>query len=264
MTIRFVDSHCHLDITVVSDMESVTWIKNVACLPISWSYSGKILTGDDLRKYFREQKDVISRLNHNGLMCYYLCGIHPRDIPEDLSSDDVQGLLMPCLDDPYCLGIGEIGLETGSEHEKEILGAHLEMAAEVAGRNKVFGIHTPRKDKARITGELLKMLDSYMSYREHIVVDHCTGETIGPVLEKGFWTGITMNPGKCRVHDLVYIVDHHRNNADRMMLNTDSSTTMYRDLYSLCDSTAIEETILSSLIRENALKFYHLEERVFR
>ena len=259
MTIRFADSHCHLDITLLCDAQGIPWIRNVACLPVSWGYSGKIGTVDDLRIYFSKQSQAISRLNHNGLRCYYLCGIHPRDIPGDLKPMMVSDILVPYLDDPFCLGIGEIGLETGSNREKEILAAHLDMAGEVVGRNKVFGLHTPRRDKAKITGELLEMLDKYLIYREHIVVDHCTSETITSVLEKGFWAGVTMNPEKCRLADLVSIVEHHKDSTDRIMLNTDSSITMYRDLHELSGNKAIDETVRLRLLRQNALRFYHLE-----
>jgi len=259
MTIRFADSHCHLDITLLSDAQGIVWIRDMACLSVSWSYSGKIRTTDDLRTYFSKQRQAIFRLNHNGLRCYYLCGIHPRDIPGDLRAEMVQELLKPCIDDPLCLGIGEIGLETGSNREKEILAAHLDMAGEVVGRNKVFGLHTPRRDKARITSELLEMLDKYLIYREHIVVDHCTVDTIATVLEKGLWAGITMNPEKCRPADLVSIVGHHKGSTDRIMLNTDSSTKMYRDLHELSGNKAIDEMVRLRLIRQNALRFYHLE-----
>lgn len=259
MTIRFTDSHCHLDITLLSDAQGIAWIRDMACLPVSWSYSGKIGTTDDLRTYFSKQRQAISLLNDNGLRCYYLCGIHPRDIPGDLREEMLRELLMPYLDDHLCLGIGEIGLETGSNREKEILAAHLDMAGEVVGRGKVFGIHTPRRDKAKITGELLKIIDKYIMYSENIVVDHCTGETIASVLEKGLWAGVTMNPEKCRPADLVSIVEHHKGSTDRIMLNTDSSTKMYRDLHELSGNKAIDETVRLRLIRQNALRFYHLE-----
>lgn len=259
MTIRFADSHCHLDITLLSDTQGIMWIRDVACLPVSWSYSGKIGTTDDLRTYFSKQRQAISRLNDNGLRCYYLCGIHPRDIPGDLREEMLKELLMPYLDDHLCLGIGEIGLETGSNREKEILAAHLDMAGEVVGRGKVFGLHTPRHDKARITGVLLERLDTYLAYREHIVVDHCTVDTIASVLEKGLWAGVTMNPEKCKPADLASIVGHHKDSTDRIMLNTDSSTRMYRDLHELSGNKAIDEKVRLRLIRQNALRFYHLE-----
>jgi len=259
MNIRFVDSHCHLDMVNVFDPQGITWVRDMVCLPISWSFSGEITAADDLKTYFRKQQDVISQLNHNGLRCYYLSGIHPRDIPVDLGAEMVRELLTPNLDDPLCLGIGETGLETGSEQEKEILAAQLDMAGEVAGRGKIFGIHTPRQDKARITGELLEMLRDYPAYRENIVVDHCTEETIASVLQMGLWAGITMNPEKIRTDNLVRIIQAHKKDMGRIMLNTDSSTSFYRDLSILSREETIEERDRTALLRDNALRFYHLE-----
>jgi len=259
MNIRFVDSHCHLDIILALDSQGITWIRDAGGLPISWSFSGEISTKDDLKTYFREQRDVISQLNHNGLRCYYLSGIHPRDIPDDLGGEMVRELLTPYLDDPFCLGIGEIGLETGSGREKEILSAHLDMAEEVVGRGKVFGIHTPGHEKVKITGELLGMLEDYAACRQNIVVDHCTKETIASVLEMGLWAGVTMNPEKNRIADLDRIIHARKKDIGRIILNTDSSTSLYRDLFVLSREESIEVRDRTALLRENALKFYHLE-----
>lgn len=258
MDIRFVDSHCHLDMVLVFDSQAIPWMRDAGCLPVSWSFCGRVETAGDLRTYFDRQKDVIARLNHNGLRCYYLCGIHPRNIPPDLKSSQVSELLLPSLDDPFCLGIGEIGLETGSGREKEILSAHLDMAGQIARRGRVFGIHTPRRDKAARTGEILGMLEDYQPYRRSIVVDHCTEETIASVLERGWWAGITMNPEKNRVQDLTRIIDAHQDDIGRIMLNTDSGSSYHRDLALLSPEESIKDRFLAALLKENALRFYHL------
>ena len=256
--VRFVDSHCHLDMVQVFDSEAISWMKEAGCLPVSWSFCGRVDTADDLKTYFVGQKDAIARLNREGLRCYYLCGVHPRNIPPDLAPSQVPELLLPCLDDPFCLGIGEIGLETGSGREKEILRAHLDMAEEVVRRGKVFGIHTPRRDKKAVTEKILDMLKDYIRHRRSIVVDHCTGETIASVLRMGLWAGITMSPEKTRVHDLIRIIHAHGGDTGRIMLNTDSGASYHRDLSVLVREESIGKAARAALLRENALVFYRL------
>ena len=37
--VRFVDSHCHLDMVQVFDSEAISWMKEAGCLPVSVSYT---------------------------------------------------------------------------------------------------------------------------------------------------------------------------------------------------------------------------------
>jgi predicted metal-dependent TIM-barrel fold hydrolase len=254
----FVDSHCHLDLVSVCDGTSISWIKESGCLPVSWSYCGRAQRADDLRKYLARQKEAIARLNREGLRCYYLCGIHPRDITPDLTPSLVSELLQPFLDDPLCLGIGEIGLETGSDREKEILSAHLAVAAKAARRGKVAGIHTPRGNKEAVTAQVLEMLEDCRHWRRSIVVDHCTRDTIARVLQMGLWAGITMSPEKTGTRDLAEIVNAHGNNIGSIMLNTDSGASYHRDLWALRRDESIEKSARTALLKDNALSFFGL------
>ncbi len=261
METRFVDSHCHLDIIATCNPKSVAWMRERGYLPVSWSYGGQIKAAGDVPMYLSTKKALIHRLNQEGLVCRYLAGIHPRTITPDLTADMVYEMLAPYLDDPFCLGIGEMGLETGSDREKEILEAHLVLACEAAQRGKIMGIHTPRKNKAAITVEILDMLEGYRVYGDSMVVDHCTPHTIASVLEKGFWAGVTMSPEKNQAADLLDIIVARAGDLSRIMLNTDSSIVLHRDLLEISDLGSIEEEVRTRLLRDNALKFYNLTGR---
>jgi uncharacterized protein len=259
--IRFVDSHLHLDLLWKETRPSVNRLARVGCLPVSWAFARDIRSFSDLKQYLRMKSGLIKEIGKNCLSCFYLAGVHPRNIPPDLETRDMRGLVLPYLDDPLCLGIGEIGLETGSNREEEIFQAQLEMAEEAAQREKVLGIHTPRKDKERITTQILSLLEDFAQWKDNIVVDHCTPGTIGGVLASGFWAGVTVSPPKSTLEDVKKIVETHVPLTGRIMLNTDSGNPLYEDLYRIVTSEKLSGSIKKALTRDNACRFFGIELR---
>ncbi len=104
---------------------------------------------------------MIYDLNNQGLSCYYLAGVHPRCITPDLRPHHIQDLLLRYLEDPMCLCIGEIGLETGSAIEENIFSAQLQLQDAVTDMAGKFGIHTPRGNKGARTERTLALLSSF-------------------------------------------------------------------------------------------------------
>lgn len=254
--IHFVDSHVHLDHLYESRPSLLPELRRAGCLPISWAFGYGIQSTRDLETYLRNQARSIEKINRELLPCFFLTGVHPRNIPPDLRPEDIEGLLLPFLDHSLCLGIGEIGLEYSKAHEKEILSAQLELAPEVAQRGKVFGVHTPKEDKIRVSKEILKILNGFTSFRDRIVVDHCTVETIASVLHAGFRAGITLSPAKSSVGDLRGIARQHGEYLDRILLNTDSGETFFDDLLNLVQGNGPKLTKKEELTNKNACRFF--------
>lgn len=254
--IKFIDSHVHLDIIYRHKPERIGWLKDTGCLPVSWAYSIDVKSVHDLRISLDEQRKAISELNSADVPCFFLAGVHPRNITDDLKPGDVRDLILRSLDDPLCLGAGEIGLETGSQREKEILSAHLDLAEELTGRGKVFGIHTPRDDKARVIAEILLILSKYQKYSEKIVVDHCTEETISAVLDSGFWAGISISPIKISAEEVERIIINNPLYSDRIMLNTDSGGKFFDDIFNFRQSSKLSKEIIENITLKNAQEFF--------
>jgi predicted metal-dependent TIM-barrel fold hydrolase len=256
--IAFIDSHTHLDIVTARHPECIAWLQQVKCLPVSWSYAGNSPSVQELKKYLHYQAEIIRQLNSRGLPCFFLTGIHPRSLPPDLTPEEVRDLLNPHLDNPLCLGIGEIGIETGSTHEQEILCAQLALAPEVVQRGKVLGLHTPKEKKLQITRSLLSLLESYQDCSSSMVIDHCTQETVGMVLERGFWAGVTMNPAKTSALELDEMLPASAAGADKIILNTDSGNKFFENLYDYYVHFKHPVMLKENLARTNALQFFRL------
>ncbi len=256
--ITYIDSHVHLDIIADRHPERITWLKQTGCIPISWAFGCGIKTHKDLQMYLQRQQKTIHRLSAQGLPCFYLTGIHPRNIPSGLSPDAVSSTLLPSLDDERCLGIGEIGLETGAPQELQIFSAQLAMLPEVVRRNKIVGVHTPRMNKQEITDSILSLLHKHRDCAHAVVIDHCTEKTIGRVLQEGYWAGITLSPQKTSVAELEHILATHQNGYNRIMLNTDSGSELFDDLHGYA-KTAPNTAEAQRLFRDNARLFFNLK-----
>jgi len=252
----FIDSHVHLDHIITGSPDRAVWLRQVRCIPVSWSFGAAISSAAHVKDYLRGHQEIIHRLNRKGFRCFYLAGIHPRNITSDLRPGAVRDILAPYIDDTLCLGIGEIGLETGSQHERDILDAQLALTAHIVRRGKIIGIHTPRHNKPAVTRDTLLMLGQYRSYGNSIVVDHCTVDTISAVLHQGFRAGVTLSSSKTSLAELDGIVKQNPHHINRILLNTDSGTMFFEDLYRFCNTTVFPETIKTALSHDNAHSFY--------
>lgn len=257
--VAFVDGHVHLDHTRKRQPERLDWLREVGCLPVSWAFSQRADSVHDLRAYFSAQVKTFEAVRAGGLACFHLVGVHPRTIPPDLAPEAVRNLLLPFLDDPFCRGLGEIGLETGSPREAEILEAQLALAPEIEQRGQVLGVHTPRQDKARVLAQTLALLAPYERWQDRILLDHLTPDTLPAVLAAGFWAGMTLSPAKCSAADVEIAAARFSGRQDRLVLNTDSGGRFFEDLHRFYQQGALAGDHRRRLCRDNALRFFRLE-----
>ncbi len=258
MALRFVDSHCHLDHVVQAHPARIGWMKALGGAAVGWSFAHEVPDVPALERYWRSQVRAVEEAARAGLVCAFLVGVHPRNIPPDLRPEQVEHLLRPWLDHPLCRGVGEIGLETGEPREVEVLEAQLGLADELARRGQVFGVHTPRSDKARVTREVLAVLARHPRARDRTVVDHATPETAGWGLEAGCRLGMTLSPAKCSPDDVRAVLRDHPEAADRLMLNTDSGTRFHEDLWRFVREGGAPDGVLERITRTNAAEFFSL------
>ncbi len=251
-----IDSHLHLDLVDKNHPERIEWMQKHDMMPVSWAFCPGVKNQSGLLNCLTAQADLVRRLNRRGKKCFYLAGIHPRSITPDLAATEVANILMPYLKDPLCLGLGEIGLETGSVFEQEMLREQLALGDKLLAMNKCIGIHTPREDKPAVTAQTMVLLADFPDLAPITVIDHCTPKTIGPVLRGGFWAGITLSPIKTSLDDLMQIVDSHAEQLDKIMCNTDSGVMFYEDLVDFYQDKRFSAEVRKALAFENANRFF--------
>jgi predicted metal-dependent TIM-barrel fold hydrolase len=126
-----------------------------------------------------------------GHFCW-LC-LNPKE-GEDLDlSRDVLALIPKFLDRPNVLGIGEIGLNRVTENELKTFKAHVQLAVEF---EQLVHIHTPHlEDKWKGTKVIVDTLVADGRLDPHrVMVDHAEEHTVDMILDRGFWTGLTLYP----------------------------------------------------------------------
>lgn len=253
-----IDSHLHLDQVWHHHPHRIAWLKNHTAAVVSWAWATQVDSVAELGLYLDRQRQIVGRLRDQGLNAWFLTGIHPRNITDDLDPEQIGSLLAPHLGDPACLGLGEIGLETGSSREQAILRAQLAIGKSLAGAGKRLGIHTPRDDKVRVTELLLDLLGDFGHLASSSVIDHCTAATLKPVLAAGFWAGITLGPGKTVWRELPQVVAGIEDFFHRIMLNTDSATAFYEDLVAAAGDPALVNLSARGLFGANAARFFNI------
>ena len=251
-----IDSHIHIENIYENKSEQILWMKDNNYIPISWSFTNDISNIDDFKKYLQKQLDIIENLNNIKLESYFLTGIHPRNIFPEINIFELEDIIMPFINNDFCLGLGEIGLENGDKLETDVFCRQLEMAYKIRQKGKKIGIHTPRNNKEKITKKILNILSDFSSLSDLIVIDHCTINTIEWVLEKGYYAGITLSPIKTSFLELKNIINQYNKYLNKIMCNTDSGSDLYLDLYNFYCSDICNDIEKNMLCFENAFNFF--------
>lgn len=254
-----IDSHVHLDLIAQNHPWRIQWLRQNRCAVVSWAFGRKIRTIQALEQYLNAQRRIMKQMVHQGdVRAYYLCGIHPRNIPANMVPGDIADLLKPFLGVPGCLGIGEIGLETGTALEKEFFIAQLELARSLGDSELRIGVHTPRSNKEAVTRQILEVLNPFQDLKAAIVVDHCNARTIGTVLADGYMAGVTLSPPKTSFAELQLMLNEHHGRTHRIMCNTDSGLNFYEDLIRSAACPAIATDTKAAIFHDNAARFFSI------
>ena len=249
----FIDAHTH---HYLSNYSTLELIRNegyeasviLAYIPLRPSSSSTLV---DIFNWLLNVEP--ERHKALGLRTYIGVGIHPRNIPltglqellnsmeEYLSRADV---------------LGEVGLETSSDEECDVLLKLLKIANKL---DKVVIIHTPRRAKDVAIKKLPKILRESGINLERVVVDHASFDLIKEFLRLGTYIGLTVQPGKLTEKQVHEIVVRYPEIIDLGMLNSDcgrdpTDPLAVKKTYTLLINEGIRRVDADKLARTNFLK----------
>ncbi len=215
----YIDPHIHMISRTTDDYETLARMGCVAVSePAFWAGfdRGSVAC---FRDYFRQLTEFEpKRAAQFGIQHFTWLCINAKEAENVTLAREVLALIPEFLDRPNVLGIGEIGLNKNTKNEATVFLEHVELA--MAHRQLIL-IHTPHlEDKYQGTRMILDMLRADSRVEPHrVLVDHVEEHTVRPVLEGGFWAGMTLYPiTKCTPARAADIIERY--GPERLVVNS--------------------------------------------
>nr|CCC55528.1 TatD-related deoxyribonuclease (DNase) [uncultured archaeon] len=213
----WIDSHNHhylTSLSVLSDLSQrgLSGLVEASWIPVrpsSWS------TLEDLFRWLTEVER--QRLSRIGVRLMVALGVHPRCIPPGFSSNVKR--LEGWLEMNGVVALGEVGIDSGSEEEREAFREQLRVARAL---DRPAIVHTPRMRKAEIARLELQIIREVGFPEELAVIDHFNAELLNELPKGRYMVGLSLQPGKLSVGEAVELV--YRLEPERILINSDSST----------------------------------------
>lgn len=256
----YFDPHIHMVSRVTDDYEQLAKMGCVAVSePAFWAGFDRG-SADGFRDYFRQLTEFESqRALWYGIQHYTWLCINAKEAENVSLSREVIAMIPEFLDKPGVLGIGEIGLNKNTKNEATIFLEHLDLAMKTAEQ---ILIHTPHlEDKYQGTRMILDMLQGDQRIDPtRVLVDHVEEHTVRPVLEGGFWAGMTLYPvTKCTPARACDIIEMY--GPDRLLVNSagdwgPSKPTAVPDFILAMRKRGHPEALIRKVVYENPLTFF--------
>ncbi len=256
----YFDPHIHMVSRTTDDYATLA---RMGCVGLSepafWAGFDRG-TVDGFRDYFHQLTDVEpKRAAQYGIQHFTWLCINAKEAENVSLSREVIAMIPEFLNQPNVLGIGEIGLNKNTKNEATIFLEHVDLAVE---HNQLILIHTPHlEDKYQGTRMILDMLtaDSRID-PSRVLVDHVEEHTIGEVLDRGFWAGMTLYPvTKCTPERAADMIERY--GSDRLMANSagdwgPSKPTAVPDLIFELRRRGHSESLIKKVVYDNPVDFF--------
>lgn len=257
----YIDPHIHMVSRTTDDYETLARMGCVAVSePAFWAGYDRGSV-DGFRDYFEQLTGFEpNRADDYGIQHFTWLCINAKEAENVALSRDVIAMIPEFLDREGVLGIGEIGLNKNTRNEAIVFLEHVDLAMQT---NEQILIHTPHlEDKYQGTLMILDMLiDDRRIDRSRVLVDHVEEHTIRPVLEAGFWAGMTLYPvSKCtpaRAADMVELYG-----TERLLVNSagdwgPSKPTAVPDFILEMRRRGYDEQLIQRVVYDNPLTFFN-------
>ena len=216
---KYIEPHAHMVSRTTDDYEKLALAGcEVLCEPAFWAGFDRS-SADGFYDYFRQLTEYEpKRAARYGIRHFSWLCINPKEADDPGFAREVMSIIPQFLNCPTVLGIGEIGLNKNTRNELAIFEEHVQLALD---HDLPILIHTPHlEDKLKGTRLILDALAHFPQLkRSHVIIDHVEEHTVRPVLDAGYWAGMTLYPhSKCSLDRAIDMVEVH--GPDRLWLNS--------------------------------------------
>lgn len=217
MSLPIIDPHMHMVSRSTSDYERAR-LSGIECYiePAFWSGTDK-QHAESFFDYFEQIIDFETERAQRaaGVDHYVTIALEPKEANYPEMADRVMDRIPEYLDRDNVVGVGEIGLDQGTEAEERAFRRQLRMAEE---RKLPVIVHTPHTNKPEGTKRLVELIQEEDVTEERIIIDHNTENTIDISLQTDCWVGFTLYPGKVDAETTIDLLAEY--GTEKMLLNS--------------------------------------------
>ena len=262
---QYIDPHIHMVSRTTDDYETLARMGCVAVSePAFWPGFDRH-SAEGFRDYFHQLTDFEpKRAAAHGIRHFCWLCINAKEAENVSLSREVMSMIPEFLDRPGVLGIGEIGLNKNTPNEVTVFEEQMDLALSAG---ELILIHTPHlQDKYPGTRMILDTLGGDRRVEPgRVLVDHVEEHTIRPVLEGGYWAGMTLYPvTKCTPQRAVDMVELY--GSERLLVNSagdwgPSRPTAVPDFICAMRRRGHSESMIRRIVYDNPLAFFRQSRR---
>jgi predicted metal-dependent TIM-barrel fold hydrolase len=190
---RYIDPHIHMVSRTTDDYQRMALAGCLAVTePAFWAGFDRS-SAQGFYDYFRQLTEYEPRRAAQfGIQHFTWLCINPKEADDPGFAREVISLIPQFLNRGTVLGIGEIGLNKNTRNELVILEEQIALAEQY---NQLVLVHTPHlEDKLKGTRLIMDAIASSRIDPGRVLIDHVEEHTVGEVLARGFWAGMTLYP----------------------------------------------------------------------
>ena len=215
---KYIDPHVHMVSRTTDDYQRMAQSGCIAITePAFWAGFDRS-SAAGFFDYFRQLTEyeplraALFWIQHFTWLC-----INPKEADDPGFAREVIALIPEFLKCPTVLGIGEIGLNKNTRNELIILQEQIALAEQ---HNQLVLVHTPHlEDKLKGTRLIMDAISASSIAPGRVLIDHVEEHTVGEVLDRGFWCGMTLYPDtKCTPQRAADIIEMY--GTERIWMNS--------------------------------------------
>lgn len=200
-----IDPHAHMTSRTTDDYEAMAAAGVVALIePAFWLGQPRTFVGT----YVDYLSTIVGwerfRAGQFGIRHYCTVGLNSKEANNEELAEGVMDWLPRFALKEGVVAIGEIGYDEQTALEDRYFRAQLALAKELG---LPVMVHTPHRDKKRGTSRSMDVVEEMGVDPSLVVIDHNNEETVGEVLQRGYWAGFSIYPstkmGNARMVELL-------------------------------------------------------------
>lgn len=218
---RLIDTHIHMDRMAGEDILRMAWAGcEVAIIPSPHLMSG-LFTPKTLFELWEKTLDYMVKYAASmGIDVYVGLAVPFYGITSE-GYDECLEMLPQYLKEERVVCMGEIGLDTGSEHERYLLEVQLALAKE-HGLPVIMHTPTPRQPQTpEITPQIIDVLKKAEFPLERAVLDHSGKNTIPARLRSGCVTGLSICYDKLTAEEVSEVIRENPDDRDKIIVGSE-------------------------------------------